>query len=118
MSPEIHERIAVAESRITTTQSDVSKILDLVEKMPGRLTKRMKRLLQECRENQTKTYGPRKPDQAYQPQPAERDWTQIVRVLVLTAGVIGGLIAGVYQGLNQPDPKAPPAIIAPKRGEP
>lgn len=116
MSPEIHERIAVAESNIKTTQADVAKILDLVEKMPGRLTKRMKRLLQECRDNQTKTYGPRKPEQAYQTQVqvVERDWTQVVRAVVIAAGIVGGLIAGAYQGLSASEPKTPPAIVAPK----
>ncbi len=98
MSPEVHERIAVAESRISTTQADVAKILDLVEKMPRRMSRRMRRLLADCRAQQTQVYGP-KPKV---PEP-DRDWTQILRNVVIGATVIGSLIGGAYQAIRADD---------------
>ena len=108
MSPEVHERIAVAESKIERTEATVARILDLGEKMPARMTKRVRRLLRECRESQAQTYGP----PPKKPQETERDWTQVIRAVVVGAGIVGGLLAGAYQGLSASEPRPP--IVAPK----
>ena len=107
MSPEVHERIAVAESKLERTEATVAQILDLVQRMPARMTKRMRRLLRECRESQAQTYG----QPLKKPEP-DRDWTQVIRAVVVGAGIVGGLLAGAYQGLSANEPRPP--IVAPK----
>lgn len=102
MSPEVHERIAVAESKISTTQADVAKILVLVEKMPRRFSRRMKSLLEDCRKGQATTYGLRKKESE-----PDRDWSQTIRNALVGAAVIGSLIGGAYQAVNTAD--KPPA---------
>ena len=111
MSPEVHERLAVAEAKIEQTQANVARILELVERMPGRLTKRMKRLLSECRDNQAKTYGQKRPDST---PPNDRDWVGAIRTLVIGAGIVGGLLGGIYQAIHPGDRPAPHVFQRPR----
>lgn len=96
MQPEVNERIAVAEEQIRGIQRDVSRILQLVEIMPKRMEKRVNRLLENCRATQAETYGLKRTTMTQAPA-QDRDWGQLLRNIVIVAGIIGGLLGGAYQ---------------------